>query len=222
MWNETLRASPDGGQGYVWLLSCTEVALKVHLSLLVVLRLQFQGNHSEESGLLPRPPANVWGDQVHDPPWSSVLQVFIDTEEPIFPTEGIYSSGDYKALMNLVWIKKTLISIVCIFVQITHTEEMPESMMMKNAVISVFFLRFLQHGKYFKRHVPEKKKVCFWVNLVKLAANYFFPHSIHLKQTEPNLMHNKRPVGKTLWNVHKWRKNKKFWSLNLGTFIFYK
>ena len=44
--------------------------------------------------------------------------------------------------------------------QITHTEEMPESMMMKNAVISVFFLRFLQHGKYFKKHVPEKKKVC--------------------------------------------------------------
>ena len=36
---------------------------------------------------------------------------------------------------------------------------MPESMMMKNAVISVFFLRFLQHGKYFKKHVPEKKKV---------------------------------------------------------------
>ena len=46
-----------------------------------------------------------------------------------------------------------------IFLQITHTEEMPESMMMKNAVISVFFLRFLQHGKYFKKHVPEKKKV---------------------------------------------------------------
>ena len=45
------------------------------------------------------------------------------------------------------------------FLQITHTEEMPESMMMKNAVISVFFLRFLQHGKYFKKHVPEKKKV---------------------------------------------------------------
>ena len=46
-----------------------------------------------------------------------------------------------------------------VFLQITHTEEMPESMMMKNAVISVFFLRFLQHGKYFKKHVPEKKKV---------------------------------------------------------------
>ena len=29
-------------------------------------------------------------------------KVFIDTEEPIFPTEGIYSSGDYKTLMNLV------------------------------------------------------------------------------------------------------------------------
>ena len=61
--------------------------------------------------------------------------------------------------------KPDRISILCIFVQITHTEEMPESMMMKNAVISVFFLRFLQHGKYFKRHVPEKKKVCFGVNL---------------------------------------------------------
>jgi len=71
-----------------------------------------------------------------------MFEVFIDTDEPIFPTEGIYSSGDYKTLMNLI----------------THTEEMPESMMMKNAVISVFFLRFLQHGKYFKKHVPEKKK----------------------------------------------------------------
>ena len=43
--------------------------------------------------------------------------------------------------------------------QVTHMEEMPESMMMKNAVISVFFLRFLQHGKYFKARVPEKRKV---------------------------------------------------------------
>merc|ERR1712173_310113 len=98
-----------------------------------------------------------------------MFEVFIDTDEPIFPTEGIYSSGDYKTLMNLI----------------THTEEMPESMMMKNAVISVFFLRFLQHGKYFKRHVPEKKKVCY------------------LKQTWSNLLHNKRCVGKTLRNVHK-------------------
>ena len=89
------------------------------------------------------------------------MQVFIDTEEPIFPTEGIYSSGDYKALMNLVGINKMEQNLYFVVVQITHTEEMPESMMMKNAVISVFFLRFLQHGKYFKRHVPEKKKVCF-------------------------------------------------------------
>ena len=33
---------------------------------------------------------------------STLAQVFIDTDEPIFPTEGIYSSGDYKTLMNLV------------------------------------------------------------------------------------------------------------------------
>ena len=33
---------------------------------------------------------------------SKLGQVFIDTDEPIFPTEGIYSSGDYKTLMNLV------------------------------------------------------------------------------------------------------------------------
>ena len=89
--------------------------------------------------------------------------------------------------------------------QITHTEEMPESMMMKNAVISVFFLRFLQHGKYFKRHVPEKKKVCFLVNLVKTAAKKKF--NFFHKQTQFNLMHNNRPVEKTLLrNVHKRRK----------------
>ena len=92
--------------------------------------------------------------------WICVFhKVFIDTEEPIFPTEGIYSSGDYKALMNLVWRRNWIWFANSFCAQITHTEEMPESMMMKNAVISVFFLRFLQHGKYFKKHVPEKKKV---------------------------------------------------------------
>lgn len=61
----------------------------------------------------------------------------------MFPMAETYSQGDYKTLMNLV----------------THMEDMPESMMLKNAVISVFFLRFLQHGKYFKKHVPQKRKV---------------------------------------------------------------
>ena len=60
VWNETLWASSYGGQGYVWLLSCTEVA-KVYLCVLFV-RLQSQGNHSKESWLLSRPPANVWGN----------------------------------------------------------------------------------------------------------------------------------------------------------------
>ena len=90
---------------------------------------------------------------------STLAQVFIDTDEPIFPTEGIYSSGDYKTLMNLVGAANNIEQYDIDFLKITHTEEMPESMMMKNAVISVFFLRFLQHGKYFKKHVPEKKKV---------------------------------------------------------------
>merc|ERR1711962_1576423 len=66
-----------------------------------------------------------------------MFEAFLDMEEPIFPLEGT-CRGDYEALMNLT----------------THMEEMPESMMMKNAVISVFFLRFLQRGKYFGRHVP--------------------------------------------------------------------
>ena len=111
--------------------------------------------------------------------------------------------GSHEPGRNINKIEQNLYFVV---LQITHTEEMPESMMMKNAVISVFFLRFLQHGKYFKRHVPEKKKVCFWVNLVKLVAKKQFSFFSH-NPTQPNLMHNNWPVEKTLLrNVHKRRK----------------
>ena len=85
----------------------------------------------------------------------------------MFPTGETYSSGDYKTLMNLVSIE--LLKEQDIPFQITHVEEVPETMMMKNAVISVFFLRFLQHGKYFKRHVPEKKKV--WSSYCETISN---------------------------------------------------
>ena len=77
----------------------------------------------------------------------------------MFPTGEAYSSGDYKTLMNLVSTVLLIIKEQPVPFQITHVEEVPETMMMKNAVVSVFFLRFLQHGKYFKRHVPEKRKV---------------------------------------------------------------
>ena len=36
--------------------------------------------------------------------------------------------------------------------------DIPEEKSMKCAVISVYLLRCLQHGKYFKHHVPQKVK----------------------------------------------------------------
>ena len=123
MRDETVRASPDGGQGYVWLLPRSQVE-EEHLSCLFVFidilfgnraitqrnldyfldhqqmfevikfNLHWEGNIATVSFICP--------DQMQIVFDSTLAQVFIDTDEPIFPTEGIYSSGDYKTLMNLV------------------------------------------------------------------------------------------------------------------------
>jgi hypothetical protein len=72
-----------------------------------------------------------------------MFEVFIDLDEPLNTAKDmIYMDDDYKTMMNLI----------------THINDMPECLTLKNAVISVFFLRFLQHGKYFKHYVPEKRK----------------------------------------------------------------
>ena len=71
-----------------------------------------------------------------------MLGIFIDLDEPMnVEQEVIYEDADYSNLMNLV----------------THINDTPESLSLKNSVISIFFLRFLQHGKYFQKHVPERR-----------------------------------------------------------------
>ena len=71
-----------------------------------------------------------------------MMDIFIDLDEPMnVEQEVIYQDADYSNLMNLV----------------THINDTPESLSLKNSVISIFFLRFLQHGKYFQKHVPERR-----------------------------------------------------------------
>ena len=71
-----------------------------------------------------------------------MLDIFIDQEEPLnIDEEVVYKDDDYRTLMNLV----------------THINDTQKSLSLKNSVIAVFFLRFLQHGKYFQHHVPERK-----------------------------------------------------------------
>ena len=72
-----------------------------------------------------------------------MFEAFFDLDEPLnIEHESVYKDEDYKNLMNLT----------------THINDMPDSLTLKNSVISVFFLRFLQHGKYFQPLVPEKKE----------------------------------------------------------------
>ena len=58
-----------------------------------------------------------------------MLEAFMDLEEPSeVEQELVYRDQDYRNLMNLV----------------THLHDTPESLSLKNCVIAVFFLRFLQ------------------------------------------------------------------------------
>ena len=73
------------------------------------------------------------------------LQELLEQEEPLHPLLGPgrpYESLDYTTLMNLV----------------THAANRPEDIEMRNTVIAVYLLRFLQHGRYFSPQVPEKRK----------------------------------------------------------------
>ena len=73
-----------------------------------------------------------------------MIEIFLDQEEPMFPISETepYASLDYKTLLNLV----------------NHISETPEDVSLRNAVVSIFFLRFLQHGNYFRKRVPERLK----------------------------------------------------------------
>ena len=71
-----------------------------------------------------------------------MLGIFMDLDEPMnVEQEVIYEDADYSNLMNLV----------------THINDASESLSLKNSVISIFFLRFLQHGKYFQNHIPDRR-----------------------------------------------------------------
>ena len=60
-----------------------------------------------------------------------MLEAFMDLEEPSeVEQELVYRDQDYRNLMNLV----------------THLHDTHESLSLKNCVIAVFFLRFLQVG----------------------------------------------------------------------------
>ncbi len=68
------------------------------------------------------------------------VQELLEQEEPLHPLLGAgepYESLDYMTLMNLV----------------THTANRPEDTEMRNTVIAVYLLRFLQHGRYFSPQV---------------------------------------------------------------------
>ncbi len=68
------------------------------------------------------------------------MQELLEQEEPLHPLLGAgepYESLDYMTLMNLV----------------THTANRPEDTEMRNTVIAVYLLRFLQHGRYFSPQV---------------------------------------------------------------------
>ena len=72
-----------------------------------------------------------------------MFEAFFDLDEPLsIEDKTVYEDEDYRNLLNLI----------------THINDMPESLALKNSIISVFFLRFLQHGKYFQPLVPEKKE----------------------------------------------------------------
>jgi len=64
------------------------------------------------------------------------IEKFLDLEEPTFPFPGrAYQSGDYRALCNLM----------------THVGDIDPDVAMKNSVLSVFFLRFIQKTGYFSK-----------------------------------------------------------------------
>jgi len=64
------------------------------------------------------------------------IEKFLDLEEPTFPFPGrAYQSSDYRALCNLM----------------THVTDIDDDIAVKNSVLSVFFLRFLQTAGYFGR-----------------------------------------------------------------------
>ena len=66
----------------------------------------------------------------------SGLRTFVSIyQDPVFPFPGrAYVSSDYRALANLM----------------THVTDIDPDVAVKNAVLSVFFLRFLKKAGYFR------------------------------------------------------------------------
>ena len=63
------------------------------------------------------------------------IERFLELEDPIFPFPGrAYQSSDYRALVNLM----------------THVSDIDPDVAIKNAVLSVFFTRFLKKAGYFR------------------------------------------------------------------------
>ena len=65
----------------------------------------------------------------------NIFPQFLELEEPMFPFPGrAYQSSDYRALANLM----------------THVTDIDPDIAVKNAVLAVFFLRFLKKAGYFR------------------------------------------------------------------------
>ena len=70
------------------------------------------------------------------------IEKFLELDEPKFPFPGrAYNSEDYRALANLM----------------THVNDLDEHVLMKNSVLSVFFLRFLKTVGFFGRTTEPTK-----------------------------------------------------------------
>ena len=71
------------------------------------------------------------------------IEKFLELDEPKFPFPGrAYNSEDYRALANLM----------------THVNDLDEHVLMKNSVLSVFFLRFLKTVGFFGRTAEPAKR----------------------------------------------------------------
>ena len=71
------------------------------------------------------------------------IEKFLELDEPKFPFPGrAYNSEDYRALANLM----------------THVNDLDEHVLMKNSVLSVFFLRFLKTVGFFGRTTEPTKR----------------------------------------------------------------
>ena len=124
---------------------------------------------------------------------SESFEMFFNQEEPIYPMTGeVSDSYSYMCAMNLV----------------THMSNVPEEKSMKCAVISVYLLRCLQFGKYFKDHVPQKKKGDRTLHQYELLMLRILHHMVFVQ------IHNAQPMHKLITEPGKFFWEKMGISLN--------